>query len=317
MLLTLILPIAAKAQSAYQFDSSFKQTKPFLFEIEKDGKISHILGSMHVGIPLTSFPVIVFELAAQSKSMAFEADAELFKKNNREAMHAAALYPPEDSLDKNLTRKATLKLRELFDHGQGIEHLMKYRSWAIASELDADTLKTLQESDGAAQWDVLQGIDMTLLNYAKQVGRPITYLDDLSRKVEEFNENTSAQDLEKLLSYPNPRAHLLQCARMAQSSYLKGNESGFILFNELCENEIFLKRVETRTIFWIAKLENLFNEGGAFVTVGAGHMDGPNGLKALLTLKGYKVRRLDAFGNPVVTAKRDKALPTQNLVHHN
>ncbi len=301
ILLTLALPISALGQSVYYTGSSFKQQRPFLFEIEKDGKVSHILGSMHAGIPLTSYPEVAFELAAQSKNMAFEADAETFKKENGDSLHAAALYPEGDSLDKHLSPKAMAKLKELFDKGQGIDHLMKYRPWAIASELDSDLLDSLKSADLPGQWEVLQGIDNTLLRNSKQTGKPITYLDDLSRKAQEFNENTSATDLEKLLSYPDPMAHLLRCARMAQGSYLVGDESGFQRYNDLCENEKFLKRLQDRTISWMPKLDVLFKVGGAFVVVGADHMNGPNGLTALLTAKGYKVRRLDSAGKPATS----------------
>lgn len=282
-LLTVALPLSALAQSSYYSGVEYKQQRPFLFEVEKDGKVSHILGSMHAGIPLSSYPEIVFALSAKSKNMAFEADAETFKKENGEALRAAAVYPEGDSLDQHLSPKAIAKLRELFDNGQGIGHLMKYRPWAIASELDSDLLDALKKSDQPDQWEVLKGIDNTLLRNSKQAGKPITYLDDLSRKAQEFNENTSAADLEKLLSYPDPMAHLLQCARMAQGSYLVGDESGFQRYNDLCENEKFLKRLQDRTISWVPKLDRLFKEGGAFVVVGADHMNGPNGLTALLT----------------------------------
>ncbi len=64
MFLTLALPLSTYAQTAY-YAGSFKQQRPFLFEIEKDGKVSHILGSMHAGIPLDSYPEVVFELDSQ------------------------------------------------------------------------------------------------------------------------------------------------------------------------------------------------------------------------------------------------------------
>ena len=299
-LLTVALPLSALAQSSYYLEAGYKQQKPFLFEIEKDGKVSHILGSMHAGIPLSSYPEIVFELSAKSKNMAFEADAEAFKKEHGEDLRAAAVYPDGDSLDRHLSPNAIAKLQQLFDNGQGIGHLMKYRPWAIASELDSALVDALKKSDQADQWEVLKGIDITLLQNGRQAGKPITYLDDLSHKVQEFNENTSADDLEKLLSYPDPMAHLLSCARMVQGSYLAGDESGFQRYNDLCESENFLKRLQSRTISWVPKLDQLFKEGGAFVVVGVDHMNGPHGITALLTAKGYKVRRLNPTGNSIM-----------------
>ncbi len=288
--LTVVFPLLSLAQGVGYLRQHFKQPNPFLYEIGKDGKISHILGSMHAGIPLSSYPDEIFNLAAASTNMAFEADAEEFKQKYANDIRAAAVYPEGQTLEQNLSPKAIKKLKEIFGEN-AIEKLNQYRPWVIASELSNDMLDSLKKATPEL-WDVNLGIDNTLLRQAKLSQKPITYLDDLSKKVSAFDEDTSVSDLEKLLAYPDPVAHLYSCATMAQRYYLAGNQEGFKIYNQSCETENFLKRLQSRTISWMPKIESLLTKGNSFIVVGADHMTGPNGLQSLLESKGYKVKRI-------------------------
>jgi uncharacterized protein YbaP (TraB family) len=50
--------------------------------------------------------------------------------------------------------------------------------------------------------------------------------------------------------------------------------------------------VYSRNADWIPKLEPLLTTGGAFIAVGAGHLQGPRSVIALLAARGYKTTRL-------------------------
>src|SRR5687768_7890413 len=45
---------------------------PFFFRIEKGGKVSHILGTRHIGVSLTKFPKPVHDAIAAAKLAVFE-----------------------------------------------------------------------------------------------------------------------------------------------------------------------------------------------------------------------------------------------------
>src|SRR5262245_16864998 len=49
-----------------------KVARPYLFEIEKGGKVSHILGTRHLGVPLAKLPARVPELVRNAKLAVFE-----------------------------------------------------------------------------------------------------------------------------------------------------------------------------------------------------------------------------------------------------
>jgi uncharacterized protein YbaP (TraB family) len=291
IVLTLVGPLAAVAQVTY-LKQDFKQPKPFLYEVEKDGKVSHILGSMHAGIPLSTYPDKINTIFASATNMAFEGDPEEFVSNYAGDLLKAARYPEGRSLEQDLSPKSIAKLKELFGE-KGFAQLKGFKPWVIASELSDNAKDSLEKNDPIL-WDTHSGIDMTLLTHSKAYKKHLTFLDDLSKKVAELENDTSAADLDKLLSYPDPVGQIISCANMAQRAYLAGNEEGFKTYNKSCETPAFINRLQQRTISWIPKMEPLLKTGNAFIVVGADHMNGPNGIENLLTKKGYKVKRIEA-----------------------
>src|SRR5690606_22601019 len=45
---------------------------PYFYRIEKGGKVSHILGTRHIGVPLSKFPRAVHDAIASAKLAVFE-----------------------------------------------------------------------------------------------------------------------------------------------------------------------------------------------------------------------------------------------------
>ena len=129
------------------------------------------------------------------------------------------------------------------------------------------TISTLQEADGGS-----------------------IFLDDLDLAISSFDKNTTVDDLEALLKLDSPFQHELDCATMAQAYYLAGNRDGFKDYNKSCETKTFLNHLEERTVSWIPKLEPLLAQGGAFITVGADHMNGINGLEAWMMQDGKFIK---------------------------
>jgi len=270
---------------------SGQQQNAFLFKIEKDGKTSYVLGSMHAGIPLKTYPDFIFSLADQAKEFAFEADRDVFLSEHKAEIKAAALYPGGETIDQHLSTKAIEKLKAMYGE-ENYEKLRPYRPWAIEQNISDSALDQLKKNSSIDLWDVNKGIDMTLLKKAKERQANITYLDNLDKKIESFEKNFTAEDLENLLAKPRPIEFLVDCATMAQTYYLSGNREAFKDYNSKCETKSFLTELEARTISWISKLEVLFQTGDAFVVVGADHLNGPNGLEQLLEARGYKITRV-------------------------
>jgi hypothetical protein len=296
ILLTGVMPFSALAQLAY-LSPSYQQPRPFLYEVEKDGKVSHILGSLHAGIPLSTFPASIYQFAAEASAMAFECDPDELIKEYAQDIQAASLYPNGQSLEQNISQKAVQKLKDLYGE-KGFSLLNKYKPWFAAVTLAQDASGSLKnQSPDVNLWEVEGGIDVKLLNLSKQKKKSITYIDNLSDTVSSFEKNFSAADLEMLLSDPDPIAHISSCAIMAQRAYLDGSEEGFQAYDKSCETESSSKSTQQRTISWIPKIEALLKNGGAFVVVGVDHMHGPNGIEALLKSKGYKIKRISSSGN--------------------
>ena len=289
--LSIALTCVCQKTAWAQYTSEQKQTNPFLYEVEKDGKVSYILGSMHAGIPLNTYPNEVFELSKKAKTVAFESDSKEFHKKYEKQLKEASVYPEGETLNQHLSPQAIDKLKTLFTE-KGYEEVKKYKPWAIDSAFVASMKKVLNEKDQSNLWDFDNGIDNTLLRNAKAAKKPIYFLDNLEDKAKEFEEGTTAKDLEHILSYPDPIGFYIRCAEIVKGIYLSGHEQMFPQYNQSCSTEGSVRTIERRTLSWVPKLEPLLKQGDSFITVGANHMDGPNGLENLLTQKGYNVKRI-------------------------
>lgn len=285
----MIFTLMVMSASAFaQTRSVSVQENPFFYRIEKDGKVSFLLGTMHAGIPLQSFPKEISEIFDRCQTVAFEADREKFLQENKQAIHDSAKLPAGKKLDQMLHLAAVAKLRELFN-----DNIFLYKPWVVADEISHLMEKKLTITDGVS-WSFDDAIDGVLLKRAQARGQQsIQFLDDTSRKLNEFEEAMTAADLERILSYSDPVGHQVACARLVQQSYLSGDESGFDrYFAQDCDTPKFLEIMKHRTASWAPKLKSMFDEGSACVAFGAGHLYGPAGALTQLEKEGFKVTRL-------------------------
>lgn len=272
--------------------NGLRQARPYLYQIEKNGKVSYLLGSMHAGIPLETFPDKIEQLAKSAKNLAFESDPDDAKTERfQAAMDAVTFYPAGESLENHLSPAAIAHLQTLFPNVNR-ESLIRYRPWVIAAGIDNDALNAMQKKE-ASNWQWSDGLDHTLIRQAKADGKSFVSLDDINQKPMEFKEGTTGADLERLLAFPDPYGHAIDCARLARSIYLNGNgEEEFEKYMQACEPPKFIETVHRRTSQWVPKIESMLKEGSAFIVVGAGHVTGPHGLIEILSKKGYRVQRV-------------------------
>ncbi len=290
-LLTLFIPILSFSQNVSYQNTVLKQQNPILFEIEKDGKISHILGSMHAGIPLDSYPDIIYQLADQSKYMAFEADLESYLKKKSPLLVPESKYSPGQNLDQDLSNEAVSKLKQLYGE-KSYEIVREFKPKAVSNNITKKSFENLVKNSPENLWNNLYGIDSTLLKKSKSEGKKIIYLDDEEALFKSQKMNTGVEYLEKLLSQSDPANYFRDCALLAQSTYMTGKLAAVKNYNENCETETLLKESVVRNFTWVPKLEPLLKKGGAFITVGSSHMTGQNSLESLLRAKGYSVKRI-------------------------
>lgn len=277
---------------AQYYGSGFKQSKPFFYEVEKDGKVSYILGSMHAGILINSYPDQVFELSKKAKNIAFESEADVFHERHKDELKERSSYSKGEILEQHLSPQAIEKLKELWG-AEGYEKIKVMKPWMVSGHLAEAAKQALNKQVGSEIWNYSNGIDHVLLDQSKKNRKVIHYLDDESKVIDHWEESTTVADLEKLLSYPDPIAHRIDCGYAAQSVYYSGRSELFETYYKKCCSEGDVRTADRRTLSWLPKLEPLLNQGDAFVVVGASHVVGENGLEQLLEARGYKVKRIE------------------------
>lgn len=285
------------------------ESKPFFYQIEKDGKVSHILGSMHGGIPLNSFPGEAYQAFDQSPTVLFEADRELFKGKYTVEVRRRTRLENGETLDQLISNNSVEKLRSMFG-SQALPELLKLKPWAINSAIGSEVEKTLTNQDGGS-WSFDDGIDNTLLKKAKAEGKQkIIYLDNLADKINQFEESFGPADLDNLLSYPDPVSHEILCSRTAKGAYLSGDEVGISRYLQSCETKKAVEIMDRRTLSWMSKIDESFSKGDSFAVVGAGHLFGNQGVLTMLEKKGFKVTRITQEKEK---SRRENAKPSLSI----
>lgn len=270
-----------------------KKLKPFLWEIEKSGKRSYLLGSMHVSISAGELPVHVHRLFIKSKIHAFESDGQLSVNAKRLLAQEFRDSPDGACLDKTLPPEAWLILR----HDLLPFEDLNYRC------LPPNDLYHFYINMRAL---VLQGeqssLDADLMAESRAPEFQIRYLETSAEAMRALVAALSVSDkqamtLDDLANYLTGDRLAAIKAEIAKT-YALGMvyKSGSLTeIQKLTDTEmvgVYPELIERRNLLWLPRLLPLLEEGNAFITVGAAHMTGPASLVTLLEKQGYTVHRL-------------------------
>ena len=257
-------------------------TGAYFYRVEKDGKVAHLLGTRHLGVPLAKFPPIVADTLRASKLAVFETGGE------DDPERAAPDNPPlSQRLGPALwTRYQALVSRDL------------------ATTLDAEDPPTALLMMMALYEDKTAQLDTELEAIAKRERIPIEGLESSAFQDELIERWLDLRALKAAIKAAEDRAELKQETVDDLDEYCDGtddepgpdpDEKADMLAGGYTEAEI--ARFEEELVYarnrnWIPKLEAIVARGDAFVAVGADHLIGDKGVVALLTARGYKVTRL-------------------------
>lgn len=292
-LIILVSGIIASAELPKHTTASYKQPNAFFYQIEKSGAVSYLLGSMHIGIPLQTYPTEILLRAEAAKVFIVEGDPFEITPAQSALQKKMVQYPKGNSLDKNISAEAYLKLAKIFGQ-QKIEKISSYTPAVISVLLGQKLMETLNPDGSDSVYDIESGIDLTLLRAAQEKQKQILFLDDRTQIILDTNESMTAEDLERLLQFKNPIAFQLQCIDLAQRSYLAGDDTGIQKYMAKCIGKGLTATLIKRTNQWAVKLQSVLIKGDAFIVVGVSHVLGHAGLVAKLRSQGYRVQRISS-----------------------
>ena len=267
------------------------QDRGYLWRIEKDGRVSWLYGTMHVGQREWIFPGPLTLRAMQSaERIALELD--LLEPGTQQKMAAAiAIRPNAPPLPATLASRLKAQA-DAACVGKAVT--------AMRPEVLAMTLVAL--SGRSQGLDPAYGIDVMLAGFGRTVGKPVLSLETVEQQLDALlsDDPAEVQTLvtETLDSLENDEVQIV-LARLAEA-WSESRLDDVAKYEEWCEclntpreRAVFAKLVDGRNP-GMAHAVAALHEGGktVFAAVGALHMVGPKGLPALLSEKGFKVERV-------------------------
>lgn len=257
---------------------------PYFYRLEKAGKVSHILGTRHLGVSLDKMPANVLAAARGARVAVFE----VAPGDEAPRPAAAAGAPP---LSTQL----------------GPALWTRYRT--LVGRITADLVERGSATDAviamiALYEHKLAALDVELQVLAARAQIPTRGLESAAFQQQLLGELLDVRMLRASVATTPDRAALERDSADDLREYCAGTDNEPGLDRREREEMMTagytaaeLDRMERRLVFdrnddWIPKLEEIMAEGGAFIAVGADHLTGGRGVIALLAARGWRASRV-------------------------
>ncbi len=262
--------------------------EPFVWTVEKDGKTSHIMGTIHVGVTLDeALPPALQEEAANARVLMLEIDPAEF---DPATLLAAARLPEGERQDRLYPPGVWHEIANQLNATMNEQQLRSLRPWFTMLILLQTMVGRMHEGDPP------EGMDMTLYRMASETQVPFRPLESVQDQVNALASPPDAEVarmitdmIQGIQAGENELEVLLEAYRSADLTRI-----GMILLDP-DEREMapafHAALIDARNEAWMAPLQEEFARGEAFVAVGLGHLVGPEGVLARLRDAGYAVER--------------------------
>jgi len=253
---------------------------PYFYRIEKAGKVSHILGTRHISVPLAKFPHTVTDALSTAKLAVFE-------------------VAPDDH--------GTVETKK-----QSLPDVLGPALWKhyreIVGSTTADALAQAKPSEAAIMMiamyeDISAMLDMEIQRQVLAAHIPTAGLESSAFQDELLDKLMDARMLKAEVSATKNRQELADESKKDLSEYCAGQSDKPGMDEDTRKDMLAAgytqaeldamdeQLVYARNASWIPKLEKMFADGDVFVAVGADHLRGPRGVVALLAKRGFTVKR--------------------------
>jgi uncharacterized protein YbaP (TraB family) len=258
---------------------------PLIWSIEKDGKTTYALGTMHMGIdPESRLPDLVWQKLDLSRAFAMETDL-----SDPSLMKAMVERPSGGSLHQDLGDAYWKKLETALTPDVA-DRMNRMRPTVPVTMLSTRGLPSTSPMDGV------------LLGRAQTQHKQIVYLEPARKQVDLLVKWMDVRALEEILDH---LATTEQVQKDMLAAYIAGDEAKILAIGEQERtlwkqsgrpeteyDDMMKEMLYDRNASWVEPIESLHAAGGGFVAVGALHLVGPGSVLDLLHQRGFKVTRL-------------------------
>lgn len=256
---------------------------PLFWSIEKDGKTSYALGTMHMGVdPLTRIPKLVWQKFDQAKTFAMETD---LSGSDKLDIKLAGNRTLRDELGEEYWKKLVAALGE-----SDANRFLHFKPMIPATVLSMRGLPQTAPMDGV------------LVGRAINQKKKIVYLEAIEREAAVLEKWMTVRALKEMIDdLGEGEKH----SKEMLAAYIAGDEAKLVSLSDQ-ERDDFKRHGRTdkeydeqmddllykRNASWIEPIEKLHADGGGFIAVGAMHLIGKRSVLELLRQKGYTITRV-------------------------
>jgi uncharacterized protein YbaP (TraB family) len=267
-----------------------------LWEIAFEAKpVAHLFGTMHSADPdILALPAPVAQAfkAAPSLSVEIILDETAMQRIGM-AMRLPRGQRLQDFVPPDVFSRAAAAAEPL---GWQPIHLSRLKPWAVAMLISLPP-EDMQRK-GAAKGRL--PLDLWLMETARARGKRVYALETLAEQVNVFDAMPTQDQVAHLRAVAIPVAEKNRLLAAMKDAYLRGDiEQIFRMAraDERPQDRALREKVDKRLLDdrnrrMVERMLPRFDEGGAFIAVGAAHLPGENGVLALLERRGYSVTRL-------------------------
>ncbi len=254
--------------------------RPLLFwEVRKGDKVSHLLGTCHVGVALDdALPPPHDEVFATSRVLVVEAELDF---GNPTAMFRV-IRSGGAPMSTRLATADWLALSRAMREGVPAPMLDRMPPWLAAS-----MLPMMPAITAVAQGKGTMPMDLIATERAKAAGIPVHTLETLEQQAAILGEfdQLFLDQLHVTAPGANPGTDEALAAFCREGDLSRAAQ----LF--AAEDPTTAALLDRRNLAWAPTVLAELEQGGALVAVGAGHMVGPTGLIAQAENAGFTVRQ--------------------------
>jgi hypothetical protein len=254
------------------------------WQIEKAGKTTYLLGTMHVGVDARqNLPQTVWQHLDAAPVFAMETDAA-------DPATASLATPMPGSLHRDLGDAYWQKLETVVTPpvAAKLDHL---RPMIAASVLALQGLPETEAMDGV------------LVAAAQREHKDIVFLEPAAKQLALLDKWLDERAIKAMLDHPDETAGH---DREMLAAYLAGDDQKMLAlanaeratakaagYTDAEYDQEMADLLYDRNASWIAPIEQLHARGGGFIAVGALHLIGDRSVLDLLAHRGYVVTRVD------------------------
>jgi len=266
--------------------------KPALWVIRDADSTIYLLGSIHVMKDGT--PWLNSEIQSRFDS-AQDAWFEIPDLDNKAAAIPLAqkyMFDPKGTMTDGLTPDEIAQLDTLLKpSGMNTQMLKPMRKWAVT------LIITLQQI-GALGYQTERGVDVTLMAQARAANKGVHGFETMEQQLQALVPNSQDEELTTVRVMLRDMPTLPQDIRDLFDAWKRGDAEALshLMIDKMQDEDPngYRRLIVERNAAWEPQIEQILaGKGTVFITVGAGHLVGPDSVIAMLKQHGITAERVN------------------------